>query len=152
MLPSSANRESFINQVRANPKPGHTLFVFYADLNRFKNINDSLGHEQGDDVMIDIQTSIADLVDEYDQESEGDYRHNHEGGDEMTMAFYVPESEIGLINEKALEIRELANGLSVVAPDGTRQPLGISIGISEGYDVSAADQVLNDGKEKLNKC
>lgn len=86
VLTGLPNRLSFDNRLRdtvaAATASGHTLSVLYIDLDRFKQINDSLGHRVGDLFLIQVAArlsrSLNDLLN-------GEAALARIGGDEFTV-------------------------------------------------------------------
>lgn len=61
------NRISLMERLRhasdlANRKPGYLISVLFIDLDRFKIINDSLGHNLGDDLLSEISHRLANCL------------------------------------------------------------------------------------------
>lgn len=81
-LTGLANRFNFDQQLNlaiSHAVRGNLSFVLaYIDLDRFKLINDSLGHPVGDKVLIDVSERLKGLLDEGDRL----FRH---GGDEFFL-------------------------------------------------------------------
>ena len=67
------------------------LALFFLDLDRFKQINDSLGHEVGDSVLVEIAQRIKDIV------YQGDIVARL-GGDEFTIIVKNIENDIKISN------------------------------------------------------
>lgn len=65
-LTGLANRALFedrlLHDVQLARRHGHLLAVLFVDLDDFKPINDSLGHEVGDKVLVDVARRLADAL------------------------------------------------------------------------------------------
>lgn len=84
LLTGLPNRALFESVLDAEIKDGITdnsmLAVMYVDLDRFKNINDTLGHDAGDELLVDMAKRLSDCV--------GDQAIiARQGGDEFTLLF-----------------------------------------------------------------
>jgi diguanylate cyclase (GGDEF)-like protein len=70
-LTNLPNRESFIETLRfhyekSRSSPGYNFAVLFLDLNRFKTINDSLGHSIGDQLILFVAERLSELTNEND--------------------------------------------------------------------------------------
>jgi diguanylate cyclase (GGDEF)-like protein len=125
VLTGLPNRLSFDNRLRdavsAAANTGQTLSVLYIDLDRFKQINDSLGHRVGDLFLIQVAArlsrSLSDLLN-------GEAALARIGGDEFTVLL-----ENGV--SKALVER-----VSSAMLDSLRSPVNI-----EGHDLFATASI-----------
>ena len=70
VLTGLANRTLFadrVNQsIKKNKRSGKQFAIFFIDLDHFKEINDSLGHAVGDEVLIEASNRIASAIREED--------------------------------------------------------------------------------------
>jgi len=77
-----SNRALFLDRlehaIKKAKRQEHTLAVLFIDLDRFKEINDSLGHEMGDRVLIEIAERLRENLREIDTIA-------RLGGDEFTL-------------------------------------------------------------------
>lgn len=66
------------HEIRSCDRSNQSLALMYLDLDRFKDVNDSLGHEMGDQMLIDIAARLQKVVREIDTVS-------RLSGDEFTI-------------------------------------------------------------------
>jgi diguanylate cyclase (GGDEF)-like protein/PAS domain S-box-containing protein len=76
----------------------HLVAVLFVDLDRFKNINDSLGHVIGDQVIMAIATRLSSCIREGDTVA-------RLGGDEfaMVLANMTHEEDVSIVANKVLQ-------------------------------------------------
>ncbi|WP_020177266.1 putative bifunctional diguanylate cyclase/phosphodiesterase [Methyloferula stellata] len=94
--------------------------LFYLDLDRFKEINDTFGHDAGDQLIISITTRITRVLRQND-------RLARLGGDE----FGILQTDVKDPRDSAALAQRILDALSVPFDLGERQVFaGISIGIA----------------------
>lgn len=127
---------------------GSKIAIIFLDLDRFKYINDTLGHNFGDFLLIEVSRRIEMLLKQCHHSAQV-YRL---GGDEFTILF--PHSNTEECEEFAKELLQLfVNGFVL---DGNEYFITPSIGISiypkDGDDVNTliknADTAMYNVKEK----
>lgn len=101
-LTNLPNRTSFMNglnqQLELTKSKNAKGAVFFIDLDNFKNINDTMGHEYGDKLLIYLAEQFESLMDEKDSIC-------RLGGDEFIMIHpYVEESEVKLYAKRVLAL------------------------------------------------
>ena len=133
---------NLVRAVEARNSPGHTPAVLAVlDLDRFKQVNDTMGHEAGDRVLVRLVEIVGDRL----RHSDGLYRL---GGEEFVV----------LLNDTDLsEARPVLNDLHRLfgeAMQGTPTPVTVSIGAAAlwaGEDWSSwlrrADEALYRAKQ-----
>ncbi|MFP4375342.1 MAG: putative bifunctional diguanylate cyclase/phosphodiesterase, partial [Spirochaetaceae bacterium] len=154
-LTGLGNRDLFNTDMRdvlhnlAVAKTGYAA-VMFLDLDGFKQVNDTLGHEAGDNLLIETAGRLSDAL----RESDSVYRF---GGDEfvVVLSYIHHPRDAALVANKLLaavrrpyELAQNAGGSSDVA-------VGVSIGIaltpSHGSTVEeltkAADLAMYSAKE-----
>lgn len=101
-------------------RDNHDLALLFLDLDNFKQINDTLGHSVGDEVLAALGKRILSCVREVDTVA-------RIGGDEYVVLLYAPESEHQVTNV----VRRLLEKVSQKLPMGERHLyVGCSIGIA----------------------
>jgi diguanylate cyclase (GGDEF)-like protein/PAS domain S-box-containing protein len=95
------NRRGFRNSMEklVNSAKHKTYFsiLFYLDLNQFKSINDSLGHEVGDDVLLAVSRRLVNLFDKKCIVS-------RLGGDEFIIIVPHISEDRNIVQEEAQEL------------------------------------------------
>ncbi len=59
-LPNRARLRDYLEQNLASLRSGSTLTLLYIDLDRFKPVNDTLGHAAGDEVLIGVASRLRE--------------------------------------------------------------------------------------------
>jgi diguanylate cyclase (GGDEF)-like protein len=120
-----------------------SVAVLFLDVDSFKQINDSLGHAAGDQVLVELAGRLHEMLRPMDTVSRF-------GGDEFTLLFEDLESE-----REALLIAERI-GRSASRPvslDESETSFTVSIGIAIVQDpVSSPDQVLRDADAAMYRA
>jgi diguanylate cyclase (GGDEF)-like protein/PAS domain S-box-containing protein len=148
-LTGLANRR-IVHQVLADELRGGTeVALLFVDLDRFKAVNDSLGHAMGDQLLTDVSLRLSAVVDEAFGPNA---RIGRLGGDEFAVV--LPGTGV----DAAMKVgEELISRLSCPYVLGDKRALigasvGLAVGPEDGSTVEAlmraADLALYDVKDK----
>ncbi|KOS64160.1 MULTISPECIES: EAL domain-containing protein [Lysinibacillus] len=105
------------NEFHQSRRTGEKFALLFIDVNRFKNINDGLGHIIGDMFLVEMANRLRNV----DYTSNSIYRHNSD-------EFVIILNDVDRIEEKAEEIISVFNKSFIV--DTFEFYASISIGIS----------------------
>ncbi|UNK56969.1 EAL domain-containing protein [Pseudoxanthomonas daejeonensis] len=135
-----AFRESLDHRLMLLRGAGRQLALLFADIDDFKRVNDTLGHEAGDEALLQFANRIREAVDKY-------------GGDDALLARFGGDEFVILIQEG--DVRAAATRLAEVLVAELRRPLdiqdrqvflGTSIGITLfPEDASSASALMKNG-------
>jgi diguanylate cyclase (GGDEF)-like protein len=127
-------------------RTGGELVVAMVDLDRFKQVNDTMGHQAGDQVLVQVAAALSDGVREYDVAA-------RLGGDEFVLV--LP----GCSADQAVVVAErLRQGIarSVTVAEGVTATVGVAAYGRHGTEpedlISAADHALYEGKREGRDC
>jgi diguanylate cyclase (GGDEF)-like protein len=124
-----AFRENLDRRVLELQGAGRQMALLFADIDDFKRVNDSLGHDAGDEVLVQFATRIGDAVVRY-------------GGSEVMLARFGGDEFVILLlgdGRSDGDMRELASGVAENLVSELSRPirvqdrqvfLGTSIGIT----------------------
>lgn len=118
--------ESIIALCRAEETPASVLFV---DVNKFKTINDTFGHQVGDSVICRVASALAKNVREDDIVA-------RYGGDEFVVLCQT--NQLSGLNSQAARLSERLVGL-VANHKGQELPISLAIGGATGIPGNEAD-------------
>jgi diguanylate cyclase (GGDEF)-like protein len=80
VLTGLANREAFVGRLQELLNRGGSTAVMFVDLDDFKNVNDTLGHQVGDELIISVAGRLATATRNHDLVARF-------GGDEFAVLF-----------------------------------------------------------------
>ncbi len=117
--------------------------VLYLDLDRFKVVNDSLGHLLGDQLLVEIGTRIKSVIRKGDTLS-------RLGGDEFAILCEEIE-DIGVVTNLATRINEeLSKPIDLA---GQQIVVGCSMGITEsGFGYDRPEDMLRDADTAMYRA
>ncbi len=141
-----AFRESLDQRLRALQGAGRQLALLFADLDNFKRVNDTLGHEAGDEVLLQVAGRIDEVVRSI---AGADAMVARFGGDEFVILVQASDSE------PDVDVRGLASrtadalvadlGLPLLL-HGRQVFLGSSIGVALfPDDAGTASMLMKNG-------
>ena len=110
-------------EISRSRRHGHALAVLMMDLDHFKRVNDTFGHEVGDRVLKAVATSCEDVL-------RGSDALGRIGGEEF--AVLLPETGSVGARVAAERLRQRIAAQRVTAPDGRVVQVTVSIGIAAG--------------------
>ncbi len=147
-LTGLANRALFADRLRQSllrykRKESATFAVLFLDLDRFKAINDSLGHQAGDEILIGIAHRLAKCVrasDAVSQPAPGNVARL--GGDEFVVLLDELRSEADGFRVAERIIAAVAEPFTI---GSTSVTVGASVGIAFAHhDYGSPDALLRD--------
>ena len=135
-LTGLGSRVQFTNQLAEAldipRRPGSSVAALFIDLDDFKNINDSLGHEAGDLVLVEISSRLHGRLRLHDTAARF-------GGDEFAVLLtdVYGESDVTLVADRIVE--ELSRPVELM---GQEVRLSVSVGIALDRDGSQTPEDL----------
>lgn len=150
MLTDLLNRRAFQEQAQCNLKSSQTVAFMMLDIDNFKQINDSFGHDIGDQVIKTLATTLQNSFRSYDN-------IGRLGGDEFAVMLNHGQMNKEQIMKKIVTFKQM---LSQQIPDQkTLLYFSVSIGIAytngeTDFDklYKCADIALYQAKEKGKDC
>ena len=143
-LTSLHNRRAFDAALAAEAsrfeRYGRPLSLLLVDLDHFKNVNDTFGHEAGDEVLRRVAEIIRACVRDVDTPA-------RYGGEEF--AVLLPETPVASARDVAERIRVSVEAAAINF-EGRSIPVTVSIGIASAPEhTAAADALVGDADEAL---
>jgi diguanylate cyclase len=139
-LTGLANRRAVMARLEALDAAGAPFAVALIDLNGFKQVNDTLGHHIGDDLLVEVGARLSAAVGE-------DVLIGRLGGDEFIALFP------GCTDARAVAAQSVALLASLSQPaqiDGHVVPIGGSLGSAlSGVDGDSVDALLQHADRAL---
>lgn len=137
-LTGLSNRRDILEQLRNElnrfERSGHSFSVLIADIDHFKVINDTYGHECGDYVLQQIAVTFAQNTQKRDVVARW-------GGEEYLI--FLPETDGKKAAKTAERLRQAIEDLSLTY-ETTTLAVTTSIGIAEYYTGQTVSQLINE--------
>ncbi len=155
VLTGLVNRRYIINMIEKDlmdiEQQDQFKALVFLDLDRFKVINDSLGHDVGDDVLVSVSRVLKEQVGSYGIVA-------RYAGDEFLVWFHKGESPTVVTHIANQIIKAVANPISL--KNGSELKITVSLGITyypdhaktAGQLIKNADTALYDAKLKGKNC
>ncbi|HSJ47779.1 MAG TPA: EAL domain-containing protein [Gammaproteobacteria bacterium] len=122
-------------------REGHSLGLMFLDLDRFKNVNDSLGHQVGDRMLMEVSNRLRGLVREEDTVS-------RLGGDEFIILLLGVDAE-GAAHVASKIIRAMAEPFMIGGDELTITPsIGIAMYPDDGQEIETLLQCADSAMYK----
>lgn len=138
-LTGVANRRRLDRDIAANAGGSTPTAVIMVDVDHFKQVNDTYGHQAGDDVLRAVGAALADNV----RHDDVVYRY---GGEEFCVL--LPGAAAG--EAQAVADRVVSAMRAILLPDGRH--ITVSVGVADGRDgdvaqtLETADRALYSAK------
>ena len=137
------NRAGLLEQLSDRTTREHDFSVLYLDLDRFKSINDSLGHAAGDEVLQVVGHRIAEVIPD-------DSLAARLGGDEFVVVCPAHESSTG---PRRIAERIAAAIVEPIEINGRLLRIGSSTGIATGpWNGSSATEIIGYANLALHRA
>ena len=146
-LTGLANRSHFQKRlsecVARLDRYGSAFTLLYLDLDKFKAVNDSLGHQAGDRLLIEVGKRLGALVRKTDLVA-------RLGGDEFALLLMDEADPSGVANLATRLIEQICLPFSI---DGEELSIGLSVGIAIApVDGARADQIVRNADLALYRA
>jgi len=135
--------ESFVREIHRAQRQGSTLGIIMADLDHFKKINDTYGHEEGDVILRNVGAILQKSI------RQDDIACRY-GGEEFTVI--MPSASRAIVLQRAEQIRERIKRHVSVKQEPVTISLGMALFPEDGQSaeslLNAADAALYQAKER----
>ena len=122
---------------------GSAFTLLYLDLDKFKPVNDSLGHQAGDRLLIEVGKRLGALVRKTDLVA-------RLGGDEFALLLMDESDPNNIANMAARLIEQVSSPFSI---DGKELSIGLSLGIAIApINGTRADQIVRNADLALYRA
>lgn len=142
-LTQIANRRSFVASVESEitrcSRQQSAMAFFLLDIDHFKNVNDSYGHQAGDTVLRQIAALVKSTLREYDI-------FGRIGGEEFGV--FLAQTDRSTAEEVAERLRQLI-ATETLYIDGQQLNVTLSIGIALAREKTSFEQLYADADAAL---
>jgi diguanylate cyclase (GGDEF)-like protein len=133
-LTGIANRRKMTAQIASELERarrfGHPLSLLMVDIDYFKRINDTFGHELGDKAIVAVSRLLTESLRAIDMVARF-------GGEEFVVL--MPETDLDVAVLAAERLREAASALRIDCESGAQVALTLSVGVASALANGSAD-------------
>jgi len=133
-LTGIANRRKMTEQIAGELERarrfGHPLSLLMIDIDYFKRINDTFGHEVGDKAIVEVAKLLTESLRAIDMVARF-------GGEEFVVLMPETDSDVALL--AAERLREAAGALRIAGESGAVVALTLSVGVASALANGSAD-------------
>jgi len=134
-LPNRALFRDRVDQALArSDRYGRGVAVLFLDLDHFKHVNDSLGHEAGDRLLVEVASRLSDCIRRVDTAC-------RLGGDEFAVLLEGVAKDEDLLDVPHRVVEALSLPITIA---GKEFVVGASIGVARAEAGETADDVLRN--------
>jgi diguanylate cyclase (GGDEF)-like protein len=130
--------DSFVRDIAHARRSGRPSGLMLVDIDHFKSINDTFGHQLGDTIIVEIATRISRAVRRDDVCARW-------GGDEFIVL--LKDCDASSVAQVAAKVVAAVNGQGMPAPDGTST---VDLSVSVGACLIEATDSLIDATAKAD--
>lgn len=131
-LPNRTNFFSYADKMQNRSRPdGVSLYLLFVDIDGFKSVNDKLGHETGNELLIQIAQRLQNTL------SEKDFLARL-GGDEFIIMTEMSKPGVTALSTKV--VKAICRPFVLDAGDAR---VGTSIGIADTTDANNVDEQVH---------
>jgi diguanylate cyclase (GGDEF)-like protein len=141
-MTGALNRDTFFQMLEAFASNGRGGSLLYIDADYFKRINDSFGHQTGDEALRGIARAIAAALDEDDI-------WGRIGGEEFAVCLATEDPEAAL--QIAEKIRYLVENITLFHKEKV-VPISVSIGAVTFASGFHADRMASEADRRLYRA
>lgn len=125
----------------------HHSILLYIDLDDFKNINDTLGHKYGDEILVALSKALTHAVRKSDSVA-------RLGGDEFVVLLPGKSSDREASIERGIRVAEILRAIyeTPIVVDGRNNYLSLSIGVCIVDEHSTVEECLKQGDTAMYKA
>jgi len=139
-LTGLANRRSFENEASTRLKQGQHIAIAYGDLDHFKKLNDTYGHDAGDRALRLFSKVVRDSMRDMDMAARW-------GGEEFVLMFGNSDASTA-----ATALDRLRQNLAIAQAGGTTAPFTASFGVTDTMCSHDLEELVNLADEALLKA
>ena len=126
-------------ELKRTARYNHVMSVLMMDIDNFKSINDTYGHQVGDKILREVAKVISTTVRKIDMPA-------RYGGEEF--AVLLPETSIDGAKIVAEKLRQKVSEIVIELNDSTKVSATISIGVASFPDVDGDELALMEQADK----